>query len=250
MKLKNKISKIIVASLTGVFVLGATMLGTVSAEQKIIPTRIKADYIQYNTKTGMTELKGNVVIYRANGTIKASAGEYNTKTKAGSLTGGVNGIQDDAKIISDSIIMHDGGTHVTATGNAYIKKADKALKAEQVEYYEDKDFMETVGGHAELVMDDGSFLKATYINYDMKNGTALAEGNVQIKSDARSLVASADKASYDTREDGIITLTGNAKATQNGNTIESDTIKIVNTALANKQKAKAMGNVKLVYLPK
>lgn len=250
MKLKNKISKIIVASVAGALVLGATMVGSASAEQKTIPTRIKADYIQYNTETGMTQLKGNVVIYRANGTIKASNGEYNTKTKAGNLTGGVNGMQDDAKIISDSIIMHAGGTHITVTGNAYIKKADKALKADQVEYYQEKDFMETAGDHAELVMDDGSYLKATYINYDMKNGTALANGNVRIKSDVRSLVASADKANYDTKEDGIITLIGNAKATQNGNTIESDTIKIVNTKVADKQVAKATGNVKLVYLPK
>lgn len=249
--MKNKISRIIGASLLGVFVLGATMISSVSAEeQTIIPTRIKADYIQYNTKTGMTQLKGNVIIYRDNGTIKASDGEYNTQTKAGSLTGGVSGRQDDAEIISDSIIMHAGGTHITAKGNAYIKKADKALKAEQVEYYEDKDFMETVGNHAELVMDDGSYLKANYINYDMKNGTALADGNVNIKSDVRNLVASADKASYDTNEDGIITLTGNAKATQNGNTIESDTIKIVNTKMANKQVARATGSVKIVYLPK
>ena len=106
--------------------------------------------------------------------------------------------------------------------------------------------METVGSWGELAKDDGSVLTASYINYDGRVGYATAENNVQIVSNVRNLTASADKATYDTNNQGTIELTGNATATQNGNTISGNQLRIVNES----NTSEASGNVKLVYIPK
>ena len=208
------------------------------------PTSIKANVIEYNTKTGVTTASGNVVITQEDGQAQASAAEYNTKTKAGRLTGGVVATKGDARITSATLVMHDD-KHMTAIGNATIKKQDKTLRSEQVEYYQDREFMETAGSWGELVMDDGSTLTAGYINYDLRQGLAIAKDNVKIVSDARSLTAAADIVTYDTARDGVIELVGNATATQNGNTISGNNLRITN----DDQTAQATGNVKMVYIP-
>ena len=132
------------------------------------------------------------------------------------------------------------------SSNAAMKKQDKTLRAAQVEYYKDRNFMETVGSWGELAMDDGSVLTAGYINYDGRVGYAIAENNVQIVSNARNLTAAADKATYDTNNQGTIELTGNATATQNGNTISGNQLRIINE----NNTSEASGNVKMVYIPK
>lgn len=230
----------------GVLLLGcAIALGSYSAVlAATAPTSIKADVIEYNTKTGVTTAKGNVIISQEDGQAKAAAAEYNTKTRTGSLTGNVVANKDDATITCDTLIMHDEN-HTTAVGSASLKKQDKMLRAEQVEYYKDRNFMETVGSWGELAMDDGSTLTAGYISYDVGAGFANAENGVKIVSDTRNLTAEADRATYDTKRDGIIELVGNATATQNGNTISGNRLRIVNED----RTAEATGNVKMVYIP-
>ena len=62
----------------------------------------------------------------------------------------------------------------------------------------------------------------------------------------RDLTASADTAVYETNNSGYIELIGNAKATQDGNTVEGNRLRLNNTS----NKAEASGNVKIVYVPK
>lgn len=213
-------------------------------------TSIKADVIEYNAKSGNTIATGNVIINQEGSITRASAGEYNTKTQAGRLTGGVDGMKDNARVVCDTLIMHEGGEHLTAVGSAMIKKEDKTLRSEQVEYYKDREFMETAGGYGQLTMGDGSTLDAGYINYDMRVGFATAENDVHIVSEVRKLDATADKVTYDTKEDGIINLIGNAKATQDGNSIAGERLKITNTNSATSQVSEATGQVRMVYIPK
>ena len=52
--------------------------------------------------------------------------------------------------------------------------------------------------------------------------------------------------SYETNNSGYIELIGNAKATQDGNTVEGNRLRLNNTS----NKAEASGNVKIVYVPK
>ncbi|MEG0797155.1 MAG: LptA/OstA family protein [Acidaminococcaceae bacterium] len=231
--------------LTGmILALALTVTGLAGAQAAYAATSVKADVIEYNTKSGVTTATGNVVITKEDGIVKAAAGEYNTKTSAGRLTGGVNAVQKDARTTCDTLVMHDEH-HLTASGSAMIKKQDKTLRAEQVEYYQDREFVETVGSWGELALDDGSVLKADYINYDMRAGLATAEGQVAIVSEVRKLTANADKAIYDLQQEGIIELIGHAVAVQDGNTITGNKLKITN----NDQTAQAFGQVKLVYIP-
>lgn len=60
------------------------------------------------------------------------------------------------------------------------------------------------------------------------------------------MTASADTAVYETNNSGYIELIGNAKATQDGNTVEGNRLRLNNTS----NKAEASGNVKIVYVPK
>ena len=60
------------------------------------------------------------------------------------------------------------------------------------------------------------------------------------------MTAYADTAVYETNNSGYIELIGNAKATQDGNTVEGNRLRLNNTS----NKAEASGNVKIVYVPK
>ena len=88
-------------------------------------------------------------------------------------------------------------------------------------------------------MADGSILDAVKITYDGKVGVANATGGVAISSPPRDLTASADTAVYETNNSGYIELIGNAKATQDGNTVEGNRLRLNNTS----NKAEASGNL-------
>lgn len=219
------------------------------AEVAYAASTIAGNTIEYDFRSGQTVAEGNVVMTNNDGTAKAAKAEYNTKTESGKLTGGVVAVQGEAKITCNTLLIHAGGDQLTAVGNAVLRKQDKVLKAEQVEYFQKRQYMETVGGWAQLTIDDGqSTLDAGYINYNMQTGIAHAEGDVRINSTARNLTASGDQAVYNTNEDdGTIEIIGNATATQDGNTISGKSLKLRG---AGGSIAEADGNVRIVYVPK
>lgn len=210
---------------------------------------ISGDTVEYDFRNSQTVARGNVVLTNNDGMVKAANAEYNTKTEAGKLTGGVVGVQGEAQITCNTLVIHAGGDQLTAMGNAVLTKQGKALSADQVEYFQSRKYMETVGDWARLTMDDGqSSLDAAYINYDMNAGIAKANGGVRINSSVRKLTASSDNAVYNTNEDdGTIELIGNATATQDGNTVSGQSLTLRGTGGSI---AEADGKVKLVYLPK
>ena len=215
------------------------------------PSSIYADKIDYDFRNGQAVAQGNVVIKREGGTTTAENADYNTKTGNGHLKGNVIGIKGDSKITCQTMNLADQGDHITAIGNAVLKKTDKTLRASQVEYYSQREYAETVGDWAQLGMDDGSTLDAGYLNYDMKAGLARGEGNVRIVSPPRKLTARSDKAIYNTKaEDGTIELIGHATATQDGDTVSGNTLTLKGTGTEKNQVAIADGNVKMVFIPK
>ena len=231
-------------TLIGTLVMCFALSGVCFAE-----TVLEGDEIDYDFRTGQATVKGHVLLTRDDGSkVESAAGEYNTKSESGRLTGGVVATQPDGKATCNILEVKEAGDHLTAIGNAVLKKQDKTLRANQVEYYGKRKFMETVGPWAQLSLDDGSTLDAAYINYDDNSGIANAKNNVRINSTARNLTARGDNAIYNTKvEEGTIELIGNARATQDGNTITGNKLTLRG---AGGKIAEGDGNVKLVYFPK
>lgn len=210
---------------------------------------VKADEIEYDMTSGNGTAKGNVVILHDGGKATAAAAEFNSKTMSGKLTGGVVADKDDAHITCATFVMHNED-FVSAVGEASVTKEDKTLTAEQIDYHSDAAYAETIGSWGQLTSTDGSVLTAAQITYNGKTGLAEATGNVDIVSPPRNLTAKADKAIYDTNNDGKVELIGNATATQDGNTVSGNRL-IMNNAgnAAAGQRAEAFGNIKIVYVP-
>lgn len=210
---------------------------------------VKADEIEYDMTSGNGTAKGNVVILHDGGKATAAAAEFNSKTMSGKLTGGVVADKDDAHITCATFVMHNED-FVSAVGEASVTKEDKTLTAEQIDYHSDSEYAETIGSWGQLTSTDGSVLTAAQITYNGKTGLAEATGNVDIVSPPRNLTAKADKAIYDTNNDGKVELIGNATATQDGNTVSGNRL-IMNNAgnAAAGQRAEAFGNIKIVYVP-
>lgn len=210
---------------------------------------VKADEIEYDMTSGNGTAKGNVVILHDGGKATAAAAEFNSKTMSGKLTGGVVADKDDAHITCATFVMHNED-FVSAVGEASVTKEDKTLMADQIDYHSDVEYAETIGSWGQLTSTDGSVLTAAQITYNGKTGLAEATGNVDIVSPPRNLTAKADKAIYDTNNDGKVELIGNAIATQDGNTVSGNRL-IMNNAgnAAAGQRAEAFGNIKIVYVP-
>lgn len=215
------------------------------------PSSIYGDQIDYDFRNGQAVAKGNVMIKKDGGTTTADNADYNTKSGEGHLKGNVVGIKGESKITCQTMNLADKGDHITAIGNAVLKNVDKTLRASQVDYYSQREYAETAGDWAQLGMDDGSTLDASYLNYNMKDGVANGEGNVRIVSPPRKLTARGDKAIYNTKaEDGTIELIGHATATQDGDTVSGNTLTLKGTGAEKNQVAIADGNVKMVLIPK
>lgn len=204
---------------------------------------VQADELDYNLSSGEGEAKGNVILHQDGGVATANYAKFNSKTKSGVLTGNVVADRDDSHIVCNEFIAHNEND-VSAIGGAVITKAGKSLSADRVDYYKERQFAETIGSWARLTDSDGSVLNAAKIDYNMEQGVAHAYGGVDINSDARNLTASADSAIYKTDNNGYVELIGNAKATQNGNSVAGDKLRLTNTNVA-----VADGNVDILYIP-
>ncbi len=208
---------------------------------------ISADKVDYDFRTGQATATGNVKIRHDKGTASAQDADYNTKSGEGKLTGSVVADQDDAHLTSSELILKKEGHYLSAVGNAVLVKADKTLRAAQVNYDSDSQYAETIGDWAQMTMTDGSSIDSSNMNYSDKTGVAHANGNVRLISPPRNLTARADNAVYNTRaDDGTIQLFGHATATQNDDTVSGDTLTIKG---AGGKIAMGEGNVKMVVIP-
>lgn len=241
--------KTVAALAAAVLLLGSTAVNMPAFAAQGGGFNVKADEIEYDMTSGNGTAKGNVVILHDGGQATAAAAEFNSKTMSGRLTGGVVADKDDAHITCATFVMHNED-YVSAVGEASVTKQDKTLTADQIDYHSDNEYAETIGSWGRLTSTDGSVLTAEQITYNGKTGIAEANGNVDIVSPPRNLTAKADKAVYDTNNDGRVELIGNATATQDGNTVSGSRL-IMNNAgnAAAGQRAEAFGNIKIVYVP-
>lgn len=204
---------------------------------------VQADELDYDMKTGIAVGKGNVVLIQDNAKVTANSASYNSKTRSGVLSGNVVADRGTEHISCDEFRIENDDVF-SAVGNAVLSKEGKRLLAPRVDYVKSRDYAETFGNWARLMDADGSTVSAVKIVYDGQSGIATASGGVTINSDARKLTGSADKAVYDTKKDGYVEMVGNATATQDGNTIKGEKLRLTNSNVAI-----ADGNVHVTYIP-
>jgi len=209
---------------------------------------LNADDVDFDMKNNLGVAKGNVVLIYDGGKATGNYAQFNNKTHTGYLEGNVVADKDGYHITADKVVMHDEN-HTSASGNAVLVKDGKKVKAPLIDYYKDKQYLHAGNGRAILTDVDGSTVEADEINYDHVKGIANANGKVRIRSDVRKLVAQGDKAVYNLKKGNngtnYIELIGNARATQDGNTVSGNRLKLSGAKLA-----QAEGRVIIDFTPK
>ena len=239
-------TKLRIGALAVAVYMALSLTGVPETLAKNAPFSVNAEEISYDMKTGDGITQGKTTIVQDNSvTVAQGGGIFNSKNKTGHLRGGVDSKRGDEHLSSAELIMHDEN-FLSAVGDAVITKGDKTLNAYQVDYHKDSQFMETIGNTARLSSTDGSWLNAAKITYDMNAGVANATGGVTLASPPKELTGAGDRAVYETKNDGYIELIGHATATQEGNSVSGNRLRITNVG----DHTQALGNVRLVYYPK
>ncbi len=244
---KNKRVLAILVSILTVLVMNCGVL--YAAPAKDAKYSVDAPEIEYDMESGDGTTTGKTTIEHDGGTAVGQKGStFNSKNRTGHLYGGVVADKGDEHLRSQELFIYTD-KYVSAVGDAVVIKGAKRLEAPRVDYHDDTEFAETLGGWARLSDADGSWLKAGKITYDMKSGLANATGGVSLESRPRKLTGTGNTAIYNTKETGYIELIGNAKAVQDGNTVTGDKLRITNVS-ENNSKSHAQGNVQIVFVPK
>ena len=244
---KNKRLLAVLVSVLAVFVMNCCVL--YAAPAKGAKYSVDAPEIEYDMESGDGTSTGKTTIKHDGGTAVGQKGStFNSKNRTGHLFGGVTADKGDEHLTSQELFIYTD-KYVSAVGNAVVIKGKRRLEAPRVDYHDDTEFAETLGGYARLTDADGSWLKAGKITYDMKAGLANATGGVSLESKPRKLTGTGDTAIYNTNETGYIELIGNAMAVQDGNTVTGDKLRITNIS-DNNSKSHAQGNVRIVFIPK
>lgn len=187
---------------------------------------VTADKLEYNGKTQVATATGNVVIVRDKATMTGNKAVYNLKSAEADMEGNVVVEQPDMHLDAEKV-HSTNRNYIVATGNVHGINGDKKVNGDKVEYYLDKDYS-IVSGHGYLEA-QGSQLWADHIDAWLKQIKAVGTGNVHIESPADHLTAYAGQAVYTQTpsvNDGVIHLTGDVYATQNGNTLTGNDVQI------------------------
>ena len=201
---------------------GAVLLALMGA-QAASADEIMADVLTYNGKTKVVTAEGHVVLHGNEGaTMTGERGEYHFEDRSAYLTGKVHYAKGESTMDADTVHLSQDKT-VTGTGgvSAYDAENKRTLRGDTVSYNSETGYGR-VEGNGFVETPDGS-MTAPLIEGNSKEIRVVATGGVNFESKAHKIVGSGDEAVYTKtpdKEDGKVVLTGNARATQNGNTFE------------------------------
>ena len=222
----------------GVFTLNAT---------NNAPVEIEADVISYDSAKGKMQAEGNVKITQGNSIATAQKAEYDMNTADGYLSGGVNAVKDDSKIIANEVYLYDSSNRILAKGSVIVTRGENRVMGPIVDYYVSRGYVK-VPSNARIENKDGIVTSDNLEAYlDDQKVTAL--GNVHVVSSVHELDAVADKANYFglPKEQSKIIFTGNARVIQRGNTVTGHLL----TVDLNDNSVKAEGDrPKVIFTPK
>lgn len=181
---------------------------------------ITADVLTYNGETKVARAEGDVVIHGDEGEVlTGAAGEYRFNDKSAWMNGGVHYTKGATSLAAAEVTLA-GDKTLHGTGGVEIHDGENTLTGSTVTYNPDTGYG-VVDGNGYISMPDGN-VAAPHIEGNLKGIRITATGGVHITSDVHQLDATSDEAVYTktpNADDGHVTLSGNAAATQNGNTI-------------------------------
>lgn len=243
-----KKNKLIHAVLVGCMILLLQCNAVLAAPASDSKYSVDAAEIEYDMVSGDGTATGRTTIQYGDGTATAEGGAtFNSKERTGHLFGGVVANKEDSRLHSQELVLYTPD-FISAVGDAVLTKGDKSLQAPRVDFHNDRKFAETLGGFARLSSADGSWLTAGKIVYEINTGRANATGGVNMENTGKKMTGSGDEAVYDSHETGYIELIGNAKLTQDGNTVTGNKLRITNLSGPD-SRTRANGNVCIVYYP-
>lgn len=217
-KLQKKLLTMALAGMVLIPVLG------MCAEESGYVVSVTADTLEYDGKTQVATAKGNVVIVRDQATMTGDTAVYNLKTAEADMEGNVALQQPNMTLQADKVHSTDRN-YVVATGTVRGTFDDKKVNGDKVEYFLDKEYGIVNGnGYVEA---QGSQLWADHIDAWFKEIKAVGKGHVHIESPADNLTAYASQAVYTqtpNQDDGVVHLTGNVRAVQNGNSLAGENV--------------------------
>lgn len=217
----NKKQRIGISLIIGLMTLSVTAWAANNA-----PLTISADTLSYDGNSGRADAKGNVVITQQDKTITGATGWYNTKTREAQLEGGVSMIGTDMAM-SAQTVHSINDSHFKATGAVHLQRQDRQIFGESVEYNTDTEYGK-VTGNARLIA-EGTTLTGNEVEGWLKEIRAIAQGNVTFTNPERNVSGTGDRATYTQtpdQNDGVVVLSGNAHAVQNGNVLNAPELKI------------------------
>ena len=205
------------------YILAGAVLLALAGVQMAAAEEITADVLTYNGKTKVATAQGHVVIHGNDGeTMTGDHGEYRFEDRSAYLTGKVHYAKGESTMDAETVHLSRDKT-VTGTGgvSAYDAENKRTLRGDRVSYNSETGYGR-VEGNGFVETPDGS-MTAPLIEGNSKEIRVVATGGVNFESKAHKIVGSGDEAVYTKtpdKEDGKVVLTGNARATQNGNTFE------------------------------
>jgi lipopolysaccharide export system protein LptA len=224
MMIKQTKQKIIGALLMGVMIIPA--VGIIAADKDNPSVSVTADKLSFDGKSYVATATGNVVILRDQAKMTGNKAVYNLKSAEADMEGNVSVEQPNMHLTSAKL-HSTNKNYVVATGNVVGVYEDKKMHGDKVEYHLDQNYgIITGNGYLEA---QGAQLWADTINGWFKEIRAIGTGNVHIESPADNLIAYGNQAVYTqtpNQKDGIIHLTGNVQANQNGNSLTGDNVEI------------------------
>lgn len=210
------------------------------------PLTISADTLSYDGNSGRADAQGNVVITQQDKTMTGATGWYNTKTREAQLEGGVSMIGTDMAM-SAQTVHSINDSHFKATGAVHLQRQDRQIFGESVDYNTDTEYGK-VTGNARLIA-EGTTLTGNEVEGWLKEIRAIAQGNVTFTNPERNVSGTGDRATYTqtpNQNDGVVVLSGNAHAVQNGNVLNAPELKI---SLADDSAETLGGRSTLVIVP-
>ena len=210
------------------------------------PLTISADRLSYDSNSGRADAQGNVVITQQDKTMTGATGWYNTKTREAQLEGGVSMIGTDIAMSAETVHSINDN-QFNATGAVHLQRQERQIFGDSVDYNTDTEYGK-VTGNARLIA-EGTTLTGNQVEGWLKEIRAVAQGDVTFTNSERNVSGSGDSATYTqtpNQNDGMVLLSGNAHAVQNGNVLNAPELKI---RLADNSAETLGGRSTLVIVP-